>query len=79
MQGLTHATITTSEKCTFNARLNVKSARLDVKSQQSHSSMKSRSRVLGRSACLKSIWRTTRAVRGSDYSPTAALSEEKYI
>ena len=42
----------------FNARLDVNHAKLDVKSQQSLSSMKSRSRVLDHSVCLTSISRT---------------------
>ena len=41
-----------------NVRLDENNAGLDVKSQRSHSSVKSRSRVLGLSACLKSISRT---------------------
>ena len=42
----------------FNARLDVNIARLDIKSWQSHSSMKSRSRAPVHSACLKSMLRT---------------------
>ena len=41
----------------FNARLNVNNARLDIKSKQSHSSVKSRSRASGHSACLMSMSR----------------------
>ena len=41
-----------------NARFNVNNVGLDVKSQQSHSRVKSRSRVLGCRTCLKDIWRT---------------------
>ena len=58
MQGLIFAALTASEKHTFNARLNVNNARLDVTSHKRHSSVKSRSRVLGRSVCLKGILRT---------------------
>ena len=42
----------------LNARLNVNNARLDVKSQQSYFSMKSKSRAQGHSACLKDMSRT---------------------
>ena len=38
--------------------LTLSNARLDVKSQQSHSSAKSRSRAPGHSVCLKSMLRT---------------------
>ena len=50
MQGLTIAAITTTEKHTFNARL-------DVKSRQSYSCVKSRSRAPGHSTHLKSMLR----------------------
>ena len=58
MQGLTLAAIIASEKSTFNGTLDLNNARLHVKSQQSHPSMKSRSRALGHSDCLRSISRT---------------------
>ena len=35
------------------------------------------SRALGLNACFKSMSRTTRTVRGSDYSPALELSEQK--
>ena len=56
LQGLTLAAIATSKKH-FNARLDVNKGRLDL-DHNSHSSMKSRSRALGHSACLKSMSRT---------------------
>ena len=44
----------------FNARLDMNNARLDIKSRQSHSSTKSRSRALGHYASLKTIsWTIT--------------------
>ena len=54
MQGLTLAAITTSEKQTLMLD-NINNARLNVKSQQSHSSAKSGSKAPGHSACLKSM------------------------
>ena len=57
MQGLTLIAITASEKYTLMLD-DVNSARLGVKSWQSHSSTKCRSRTPVQSACLKSVSRT---------------------
>ena len=54
MQGLALAAITASEKHILMLD-DVYNARLDVKSKQSHSSTKFRSRAPGHSACLKGI------------------------
>ena len=50
-------------------------ARLEVKSWQSHSSMTSRSRVSGHSACLKSMLRT---ITMQGLTLTAITASEKY-
>ena len=56
MQGSTLAAIIDSEN-TLNARFGVNNARLDLKSQQSHPSAKSRSRAPSHGAFLKSMSR----------------------
>ena len=65
MQGLTLADITARETH-LTTKLELNNARLDVKSQQSHSSTKSRSRAP--SACLKSMSRTI-TMQGLIFSP----------
>ena len=52
IQGLTHS-YRRFREIYFTARLDLNNAKLDVKSWQSHSSTKPRSRVSGHSACLK--------------------------
>ena len=73
MQCLTHSYHHFGETH-FNARFDVNNAIFDVKSQQSHSRAKSRSRALGHSACFKSMPMTI-TVQG--LTLTAIITSEK--
>ena len=62
----------------YNARLDVNNARMEVKSQQSHWGLKSKSRAPGHSVCLKSMSRTT-TMQGLTLAATCITASEKHI